>query len=117
MINIIYNGMKILKFYEDLTDDMKVGDYALMKIVDRNSFIPSDNVFYKYINTTIGKICNIRKYNGINILYENVPDDIKGYFGNSDGLYERNFKFSEIVEYGRTIEELKMKLETNKFNI
>jgi len=109
--------MKILKFNENLTDDIKIGDYALMKVVIRRSFIPSDQVFYKYINTTIGKICKIRKYNGINVLYENVPDEIKGYFGGSDGLYERNFSFDELFEYGNTIEELKIKLETKKFNI
>jgi len=110
--------MKILKFYESLTDDVKIGDYALMKIAVYNSFVTSDKIYYKYINTTIGKICNIRKYNGINISYENVPYEIKGYFcNNSDGLYERNFSNDELFEYGKTIEELQLKLQTKKFNI
>ena len=109
--------MKFLKYYENITDELEVGDYILLHLDIRTSYSGDDMIYKNFINTTIGKICRLHKYNGINILYEKVPDIIRSYFVNNGDSYERNFNFNSIFEYGKTIEELKLKIEAKKFNI
>jgi len=111
--------MKILKFYESLTNDLEIGDYVLIKI-DISKYTQKQIDTENFINNTIGKIYNIDNSHvntDIYVLYENIPESIKSYFKNMNGVYIRSFDIDRIVEHGKTIEELKMKLETNKFNI
>jgi len=109
--------MKIFKFYENIEDELTVGDYILMKIDIHNSMLKYDKIIEHFINNTIGEVFRFNIDKGVIVSYENVPNDIKSYFSNKNDLYFRNFDIDRIVEYGKTIEELKMKLETKKFNI
>lgn len=111
--------MKILKFYENIIDDIKVGDYVLIKI-NISKYTQKQIDTEKFINSTIGKIYDIdnRHVNtDIYVLYEDVPESIKSYFNTKNDLYTRSFDIRRIVEYGKTIEELKLKIQTKKFNI
>ena len=111
--------MKILKFYENIEYDFEVDDYVLVKINITSIILKNRIEINNYINNTIGKVY---KFNNekhiIYVLYENVPENIQHYFnkkGNSN--FYRGFDFDRIVEHSKTIDELKMKLKTKKFNI
>jgi len=111
--------MKYLKYYESLTDNLNVGDYVLIKI-NISKYNQKQIETENFINSTIGKIYSIdNRYinTDIRVLYDDVPESIKSYFNIKNGLCIRSFDIDRIVDHSKTIEELKMKIETNKFNI
>jgi len=111
--------MKIFKFYENIEDELTVGDYVLVKI-NISKYTQKLTDIENFINSTIGKIYSIdnrHKNTDIYVLYDDVPESIKSYFNIKNDLCTRNFDIRRIVEHSKTIEELKMKLETKKFNI
>jgi len=106
----IYNNMKYLKYYENIEDNLEVGDYVLIKI----NILPYTQ---KQIDTEnfINNIITDR--NDVVVLYENVPETIKSYFNINNGLDIRTFDINRIVEHGKTKEQLELKLQANKFNL
>ena len=113
----IYNNMTYLKYYENIEDNLEVGDYVLIKInilPYTQKQIDTEN----FINNTIGKIIDIiTDRNDVVVLYENVPETIKSYFNINNGLDIRTFDINRIVEHGKTKEQLELKLQANKFNL
>lgn len=111
--------MKYLRNFENLTEFPKTGDYVLIKTNITN--ILNDEKYNRirvFIDNTIGIILDYNSYrNYVVVKYENIPDDIKSYFTYIQDRYERMFEIDRIVAYGSTEEELKLKIQTNKFNI
>jgi len=106
--------MRYLKSFE--TNEHKtpdVGDFILIKY---NSINPGVSEF---INNFPAKILKIR-YGWFTFGYKFVPDDISIHF-NKEGdyyIYDIDLRVSDdILEFGRTIEELYLKLDTKKYNL
>jgi len=114
--------MKYIKEFENISnDDIKVGDYVLINI-NYNSTVVGSKEFMKFINNNIGKVIEIfspnKLYNNITIEYNNVPERIrKIWFIEENGKIIKNVRYNRIVEHGKTIEELELKLQANKFNL
>lgn len=123
--------MKIKRFNENLQDIPVVGDYVLAKIDVSNSSLVYKDELMKFVNNTIGQISKIRINMGdIVVVYDNVPNKIKSWFNftgydndnDSNGnkynvLYSRSFDFDRIVMFGKTIEEVELKMISNKYNL
>ena len=114
--------MKYIKTFEKFEDSQfgpQVDDYVLIKTVAAD-----DNV-KKFINNTIGKITRIqpdfiyslgnKSVGDVGVQYENLPKDIQSWFVKGSNV--RNFIKDQIVAYGKTEEEVKQKVQSNKFNI
>jgi hypothetical protein len=115
--------MKYIKRFEDVEDLPEFGDYIQIKI----SSTKYD--WQEYINNTIGKVYGIIGRNEdsfdydhdmVAVRYENPPKYAKrwmsfNFYGEDE--YTRNFSVERIAAYGKTIEELNMKLIVNKFNL
>lgn len=113
--------MKYIKTYENI-NELQIGDYA---IFIPGNIIPKSEDFF---NNTIGKIINkSRQYKDISygVEYENIPKFIKEYYcawrQHADGTqYLENiiwFRQNMIKYYGKTIEEVELKKQSNKFNL
>lgn len=111
--------MKHLKTYENINKPQE-GDYVVLKI----NVSPALS-YYKeinnFINNTIGKVIRV-KNNIIVTTYTDVPKGVINYFtkkydnyGNIK--YTREFDTNRINIIGSTIEDVEMKINTNKFNI
>jgi hypothetical protein len=100
----------MIKIFEEYNNKPEVGDYVLI-----NYKIKYDKDFESFINNNIGKLFEVDfKFNEIEVEYENVPENIKKiWFYNNTVV----FNISDIVEYGKTIEELELKLAINKYNL
>ena len=100
----------MIKIFEDYNNKPEVGDYVLI-----NYKVKYDKDFESFINNNIGLLSVVDfKNNEIEVEYENVPEKIKKIW-----FYNNNvvFNISDIVEYGKTIEELEIKLKINKYNL
>jgi len=112
--------MKHLKTLETINDGPKIGDYIIVK---SNSPIVKINNF---IENNIGQIINIshfenpNRYN-VSIKYNNVPSNLLHFFNDTTfknkNCFFRNFFSSDIVEYAKTLNLLKIKMDANKYNI
>ena len=103
--------MKYIKKFESTQDLPEVGDYVLMNSYDTNVLVDFINNNYGiFINSYVDKLSVKQK---IIVRYENIPGDIDLFF--HDGT--RTFDLDLLVSYGSTIEELKMRIESNKFNL
>jgi hypothetical protein len=100
----------MIKIFEEYNNKPEVGDYVLI-----NYKIKYDKDFESFINNNIGKLFEVDfKFNEIEVEYENVPENIKKiWFYNNTVV----FNISDIVEYGKTIEELELKLASKKYNL
>jgi len=110
--------MKYIKKFENHIDIPKIGDYVL---IHTNSNIRSVSNF---VNNTIGKIIDISsKYTDmfnrenpgvVRVEYDDPPRDIQSWFSDKN---KRTFTLEQIVEYGKTKEELEEKLAVKKYNL
>ena len=105
----------------------EVGDYCLVK------FNGADGKHKYFIENNIGKIINIipDKIDVWNNVTEgdivvgyktlDVPDEIRRWFkwkpDVNFGFLTRNFSSDQIIEFGKTKEELERKLAQNKYNL
>lgn len=118
--------MKHLKIYEiyksgitrRILDNIHKGDYVIM---NHNSVFTTCISTYaikeldEFLENNIGIVINVNKVNNnISVKYHDVPFTISGFFHN---LGYEIFEPYDIVEYASTIDELKMKLQTNKYNL
>jgi hypothetical protein len=102
--------MKIKKF-ESFSDIPEIGDYIIANNLDYNNF---NSDVDDYLRITIGKISAISG-NVVNIKYENIPKNIiKTYNIFKDNTCSMRIKYTT---YAKTIEELKLKIQSQIYNI
>ena len=114
--------MKYIQKFENYTDTPEIGDYIIMKIYAGNE------KWRDYINNNIGQVVDIKNsynYNGtyshksVVIRYKNIPENLKhimSYNSNADE-YTKKFMTHRIYAFAKTIEELKVRLTANKYNL
>jgi len=116
--------MKYLKKYEEVSDNLQIGDYVICVCT---SF--TDGKIKKFIDTNIGKyvryITNIKdvvddfRYA---IEYDNVPPELYRYsdiFSYESGIENICLRVSrnEIIEYSKNKEDLEAIINANKYNL
>ncbi len=103
--------MKYIKKFESTQDLPEVGDYVLMNSYGIDNVVDFiTNNYGIFLNSYVDKLSVKPK---IRVRYENIPGDIDLFF--HDGT--RTFDIDLLIAYGKTIEELEMKLKTKKFNL
>jgi len=95
---------------------MQVGDYVICAY--KYTYDSSNNIknLANFIKNNIGIII---KYDDQDILikYDNVPDNIKMFFNGKDLNIRSLIDTKSILAFGKTIEELEIKLAANKYNL
>lgn len=107
--------MKHLKIYENFNEPI-VGDYVIC--VPDNLIKNSESFFNNTFGRIIKKSIISRKSFSYGVEYENVPKFIQAYY--CVWRYLENiiwFERDMIKYYGRTIEEIKMKMDSDKYNL
>lgn len=123
--------MKYLKKFENINDtEPEVGDYILIKVNLQE--YGKKEIINNFINNTIGKVYKI--YNDdIRVSYENIPDEIKGWFskpiytpslkfinaikGVGEGEYTRLFSKDRIVVFSKNKKDVEPYIQANKYNL
>ena len=112
--------MKYLKTFESV-DEPQVGDYVICGIPGIDSFGDNKDI-YKFISTTIGQLVEIS--NTIRptyyVHYENVPEKIKWHkeYRYANTIMDKEpFRRMNITAWGKTPEDVKIKLSQNKYNL
>jgi hypothetical protein len=117
--------MKYIKQYEDIRDELKIGDYVICKeeyITDPDAIKENIKLYEKAIELTsnnIGKFVGKEKH-GSNLLiqFENVPLELKPYFSAEDEFENsRIMYYREIKDFSPDKESLLIKINSNKYNI
>lgn len=103
--------MKYIKLFDNKNPNLKIGNYVLVNIDYSNP------EFFNFINNNIGQIVGISGTHNddlsLRIKYNNIPNDIKSFF-----RYDtRWFAPYEIICVKKTIEDIKLQIDTNKYNI
>lgn len=126
MNNIIKNFEDYAKKYDNKTfeayyfnnykdysiDELKEGYY-----VKANYGGAMDKEVLDFLDKNFGVVTRIEKNKDrFFARYENVPENIRGYFLES-GYMILEFDISGLIEYAPTKEELEIKLSSNKYNI
>jgi hypothetical protein len=120
--------MKYIKSYEDIRDELKIGDYVICEedyITDNEATEESIKIYEKAIDFTsknvgkyIGKEAPNQSGSLLIIQYENVPLELKAYFSAGDEFENcRNMYYREIVDYSSDKEYLILRKDTHKYNI
>ena len=107
--------MKYIKYYEhSIKDELQINNFVSCREDSNETDINLKN----YIKDNIGKIF---KYNPradqYLIEFNYAPDNLKGRFTKRNGKYLRWFSIDNIVEFDKSIDKLKLKIQSNKFNI
>ena len=113
--------MKYIKKFENIENTTpEVGDCVLINI---------DTIIIKgkirdFVNNTIGEIIDIRlkiedefdneSLGDLRVKYSNVPKDIQSWFFNGN---IRTFNINQMIEFGKTKEELELKIMSKKYNL
>lgn len=120
--------MKIKRFNENSQDIPEVGDYVIMNVAISNGQDKREEI-KNYVNNTVGKIINIRTsengknvfhpYRDIVVVYEKVPSEIKNWFSYDriGKYYYRTLSEKMLIAFGKTIEEVELKMRSNKYNL
>jgi len=105
------------KIYESkIPSELKNGDCVIMNY----SFHPGASqsqkkVFEEFLANNIGVVTNINKiHNNIAVKYYDIPLQISNFFM-SNGVYL--FPPSALFEYASSPDELKLKIQANKYNL
>ena len=113
--------MKHLKYFEN-RKLIKVGDYVLIKT--RKSYNILDKIIKskEFVDSNIGVCLGIsgRADPQIRVKYDNIPFYIQSYFNMFDeenDIGSRTFDIDQVVVYGKTIEELELKIQMIKYNL
>jgi hypothetical protein len=123
--------MKYIKKFEDLQFLPQVGDYVLVKIDVSKSFMKKKEKLMDFVNNTIGQIISVQpdstdmwgniKEGDVKVKYIDVPENIEDWFemipNKKYYIGLRNFTKDQVVAFGKTEEEVKQKVQSNKFNI
>jgi len=107
--------MKYIKKFETIDYyDIDEGDYVLIKTESSLSNVR------EFINNNIGRVAYMNyNYNVITVGYNDVPKNVEGFFSKiyPEYPYTRQFQFNRVKEFGKTIEELELKMQANKYNL
>lgn len=90
-----------------LKKKLDIGGYVLLEIKKSKDFDSSE---IDFINNNIGKIINLKPY--IIIKYEIYLDN-----GILDKSINLQIKLSNIKFYGKTYDEIQLKIKSTKYNI
>lgn len=121
--------MKYIKQFESLNKEKpEIGDY--IQVIINGDDDESDIIFSKFINfvnNNIGKIISINNRfindNEVRIKYDAVPIEIKTWLDhtedNSIREYSKIFNLNAVDDYiiGKTQEEVRIKMQSNKYNL
>jgi hypothetical protein len=111
--------MRYIKSYEELNNEPQIGDYVYCYLEDHTV-----NDFLNFINSSIGKLIDVR-YNYDNtssyaIMYENIPKNIKFWFDNNIFSFENNMEepgLASIKFWAKNKEDLEDMLAADKYNL
>jgi len=107
---------KIFEKY-DIILELHKGDFVLIKVEPNHIFILSgmeEKYFIDFVNNTIGEIIYVNKVHwNIKVKYNDIPSTIKSAFNDDTYIFSPN----RVYEFGRTREELLMKLNARKYNL
>ena len=129
--------MKYIKRFENISEDVpKVGDFVLIKMGDTTMNYDKDivlryNKIKDFVTHTIGKIVSIRlkisddfgneSIGNVTVKYDNIPEDFQSWFSSDNKRVssdnKRVFSLDQIVEFGKTKDELEEKMMIKKYNI
>ena len=117
--------MKYIKTFENsiLYNSIKVGDYVMIYLdISKHHNVPYiTKRAIDYMNSHFCVVTEI--YNNhddmIKVEFENVPTDIQSYFGKTDNenIFYRTCLIYNVVEVGKTPEELEINMASNKYNL
>jgi hypothetical protein len=104
-----------LKRFENHTN-IEVGDYVICKYptIPETRNINIKNLA-EFINNNIGYV--IRCEEDLDIQYKNVPENINIFFSGKKLDIRTDVDKNKILAFGKTLEELELKLVANKYNI
>ncbi len=110
--------MKYLKYYDHLIEDEhttpQFNDYVSCKEDDNEN----NNNLKEFISNNIGKIFKFNpKTLQYQIQYDYIPDNLKGRFIRRNGKYFRWLPITNIIEFDKSLPKLKLKLQSNKYNL
>ncbi len=115
--------MKHLKLYEDLKhlkvlDKIKKGDYVIMNgdsVFTAGVSLNQKKKLKIFLKNNMGEVTNVNKvHNNISVKYHDVSFHISNFF---QTIGYQIFQPYDIVEYAKTPEELRIKIELNKYNL
>lgn len=113
--------MKYLKTYESLNP--QIGDYITTKHVTQ--FYSTDAILLKvkkFQDKNIGKILDNPGEGAYVVQYENIPKNLRFYFNHKEevGLNYKNYRLvttDNITHFANSIENLKIKTDSDKYNL
>lgn len=97
--------MKYIRPYK--SNEPKVGDYVVISADSMNK------EYNDFINNTIGKMYKKSK-NFIYIRYDYIPYGIRQWFTRGETT---SAELEDIVYFGKTKEDVEIKMNSNKYNI
>ena len=99
--------------------ELEIGDYIMLDPTDLS--LPSyesknrQSAYEEFIQNNIGEVVNIDKvHDVVKIMFHNIPYTIEDLF-DEYGIYF--YPLSNIKYIGKTIEDIKLKYEADKFNL
>ena len=111
--------MKYIKTFEvKIVEKLDVGDYVLMC----QKLNTSGQNYKNFIDNNIGKIMDIHERESVILLtYENIPEELLFEFRERKIgdiiFYGKWFNMLNIVEHGKTKEEVELKIHSKKYNL
>lgn len=108
--------MRHIKRYKNLNIP-KIGDYIIVKV--DHEWLKDFESLCEFLESNIGKVIGyIPDYDdsirAVKIKYYNIPEKLKKYFPSTE---TKTSQLKYIVAYGKTPEEVRIKVAANKYNI
>lgn len=106
-----------LKIFENINNIPEIGDYVKVNLTDYFGVFSLGAI--NFINYNIPKNINYifntnNELSAIRVKYDNIPENFKRLFDKNGTIILR----LEAIEcFGKTIEELELKLKSNKYNL
>jgi len=110
--------MKYIKTYEDIDNEPKVGDYVMCHELDDTSRISNINKdeINIFLDVNIGQIQEYDNRKWYEVEYENIPQELIGWF-NASMLNCRSMKRSEILVHSKNKEDIEHLMSAKKYNL
>lgn len=109
--------MRFIRKFENFNNEIEVGDYVIIGKKDYLNNAEDYEEFLNFLNNNYGIVTNIiYRSNRIVVKYNNIPDNIKKrWFSSNNNM--RFFDIDRVIAYGKTKEELDLKLSSEKYKI
>ena len=101
--------MKYIKQYDDV-ENIKPYDYVIFDY-DINTELGD------FLKNTIGQVRNYGFYDDIPVDYENVPDNLKGFFNYTFGVYIKFLPKHKIIYSSSNKKDVQNFLAAKKYNL